>query len=1191
MNDLSEIKKMSGRGGYALVIVLATLVLCALLLVILLDRGKLGLRSASAYSQAMQVRTLSDMAVHRVFAQIRDATTLNQRIDTPLNQRDTWASQPGALRVFSASGNLRSIYKLYSSDAMVTDNPDLEADLPDDWHSRPLEFTDLNAPTFSNGTARYPIVNPAAATSLPGATGIVDGFEIRDTVPLATGSNVNPAPMPVRWIYILRDGTHCQLGDPRIDQEANPIVGRIAFWTDDETTKVNLNTASPAGRDSFWDAPRAGSNQEINQMAWAQPSQNEYTRYPGHPAMVSLRPILGDLNGLDPSGYFDLSPYYRWGGSQNGTKRVDDEERVSLLFNKQDRAYASLDEFRFTNNPIGLRAVPTREQLENLGFFTTVSSRAPELNLFGQPRVSIWPVHATNSAQRRTPFDQLIAFNSTIGGKAYYFMREDPRSATHDYTEITRNRALYGYLQELTATPVPGFAGGDFLAKYAADRDQILTEIFDYIRITNLNETYGGRDENFKSYTTDWLGGSGQTASVLGADYLPDNPLRGAGLVVPIEIGNTRGMGRFPVIAEVGLWFVTHYAHKPTEEIPEPPRQLEAMFVIETITPAFGYMPWCGTETLEFELESSALEFAVEDRESKELFPPSILGDNKTRPALVYYPPLLRAGHTPGGYDGAAYIQGAGNNEVSGTALNKQPYPFFSVPYDLQEGDATFSVTGGNVQLRIRIEDQTVQTYTIAFPSITELPLPILSESDVTAGHAWTSQGRPWWGSPRAGNNFNCGPLDGDVLHGMELAHGDARLIAGMKAVPASLFTPHKNYGEPVRFAHGMRTVEIGRPTALWKGGTAGKYVDLPGYEVPIANDHSNRTGRMYTDLPKVPAEITHIFDPSKNWSGDFDNGWSQFANGPFINKPDEGMMHTSEGTHYITQPYHGFRWSVAEGLFSPLRQVPSAVMFGSLPTGVKAGIPWRTLLFCPNPADPDHPGFEAPADHLLLDLFRMPVVEPVALSGPASTDGKINLNYAIAPFSYIRRASSWYAVLESLKFFAVPDAQSDQYKGAAHNFDYRNAIDVEQTLRQFEQRFAEDAIFRSATEICSLFLVPAGATLETVSDLESGWWSTRQLTGDNSREKPYAELYPKLTTQSNTFRIHMRVQVLAPSDGAPANGGDFHPLAEYRGSRLIERYLDATDERFIGPGGVNPDTSNLNALYRFRTLESIPFY
>ena len=654
---------MKNSRGYVLVIVLIAVLLCATLTIILFERGRVSLQSSSAFSRAAQVRALSEMAVNRVQSQIRDATTLNQTLSTPLNKRDTWASQPGAIRVYGPDGKLRSIYKLYSSDTMVTDDPDLAGDVPANWYERPAEFVDLNEPVRNGDRERYPIVDPNVASHMSGASGLVDGFSIRSDAPIEPGNPLaNRAPMPVRWIYVLEDGTLCGLGDSRIDRETNPIIGRIAFWTDDETLKVNINTASPVTPNSYWDSPRAAGNDSAIDptefdYSWKQPSQNEYQRYPGHPATVSLLPILGDLGGLSREDYFKISPRYYWGGSEEGTKKIN-EARTSLLAAKSDRAYATVDELLFRSRPTGPQTGLTAQQIESLRFFLTASSRAPELNLFGQPRVSIWPIHAVDSDTRRTPFDRLIAFCSTIGGKAYYFTRENPLSATHDYEQIPRNKDLYAYLQSLTDTPVPGFGQSEFASKYGADRDQILTEIFDYIRTTNLNESYQGRNPNFVSYTPDLVtsedGAFGQNSSTIGA-----------GFVVPIEIGDTKGGGRFPAITEAGLWFVQHY---PSGTATGPnDRKLQAMLVIKTTTPTFGYMPWVGPN-MRFEITNATVGAKVGNNESV-LF---VGGTSKP----IWYPPQYKGndGMTPGGYEGAAWTSGS-------TDLQRvqEETPFFGV--------------------------------------------------------------------------------------------------------------------------------------------------------------------------------------------------------------------------------------------------------------------------------------------------------------------------------------------------------------------------------------------------------------------------------------------------------------------------------------------------------------------------------
>ena len=134
--------------------------------------------------------------------------------------------------------------------------------------------------------------------------------------------------------------------------------------------------------------------------------------------------------------------------------------------------------------------------------------------------------------------------------------------------------------------------------------------------------------------------------------------------------------------------------------------------------------------------------------------------------------------------------------------------------------------------------------------------------------------------------------------------------------------------------------------------------------------------------------------------------------------------------------------------------------------------------------------------------------------------------------------------------------------------------------------------VFRSASEICDVFLVPQDQTGTGVVNWTSGnpaaFWSAHQLTGDNSREAPYNYLYPLLTTQSNTYQVHYRVQTLQPLKAKagfdPAN--DFAVTGEQRGSFVIERYLDSNDPRFSGSSPeVDVDTEPLTPYYQFRTL------
>ena len=292
-------------------------------------------------------------------------------------------------------------------------------------------------------------------------------------------------------------------------------------------------------------------------------------------------------------------------------------------------------------------------------------------------------------------------------------------------------------------------------------------------------------------------------------------------------------------------------------------------------------------------------------------------------------------------------------------------------------------------------------------------------------------------------------------------------------------------------------------------------------------------------------------------------------------------------------------------------------MQFGSLPTGVFKGDAWQTLLFCPNPAAVEgstdilnasaHKGFEEPRDHLLLDLFWMPVAEPYAISDPFSTAGKVNLNTELVPFPYITRDTALHGLLKSVKITAIPQAQFWNYKaadlGTTANNNYRYEVDITKTVNEIKRHGSAPARFLSPSEITEVFLFPKRGTGNALStsansanSLANGFWQQAKLTGDNLRERPYAAIYPRVTTTSNTFRIHYRVEVLKKRPGnAPDvwQEGMDRMTASRRGSILIERFIDPNDPRFDKPGNqftsvaqTDPDYS-LNPFYQFRVLES----
>lgn len=407
---------------------------------------------------------------------------------------------------------------------------------------------------------------------------------------------------------------------------------------------------------------------------------------------------------------------------------------------------------------------------------------------------------------------------------------------------------------------------------------------------------------------------------------------------------------------------------------------------------------------------------------------------------------------------------------------------------------------------------------------------------------------------------------------------------------------------------------------------------------------------------PDLPAEINGVLN-SLGQPGDWDTGPFVLRDGPYCNKADEGTKPHSVGGADIT-PYLGDDYQHQDyqlqgtTFFSPNRQIPSAVMFGSLPTGVLANKPWQTLLFRPakyylpggtgQPGNSiEHPGSAryGPPDHLMLDLFWMPVVEPYAISEPFATSGKINLNHQIVPFTNIRRDTGLRAVLKSVKITAMnpnqPVSNGDQpyiynYKSmstagknsgnnGAWGVIARRSIDLDNTLKQITDRLDRNKPFVSASEICDIPLiprdvplvsglpapmkphVPAGFSASTsLSNFDSTlktFWDQHKLTGDNALEKPYAYIYPRLTTRSNSYTVHVRVQTLRKNS---ADSGKYvfrnardQVSGEFRGSFLLDRYLDPNLANLVDINGNPTAETDPNAAlgpYRFRVVSSKQF-
>ena len=1376
MNTFNALKSHSPRtSGVALVIVLSIIVLLSALLVAFMSSVSTESASAKAAVRGIEARQVAESALNLAISQIRDAT----RGDAV--RRSAWASQPGLIRQFDENGNEGLVYKLYTAAEMIVsggafppgvdpknqNNASAAETLAEagiiagKFEETPTGFTDLNYPELipvpgrpSEVYARYPIADPRAAEAEPGIIPTqlntrVAGFNVakinhpdsslKDAGQFAASDKrVRLLPMRARWLFQLRDGTLVPgvAKDPAANDgvitvagatETNPIVGRFAFWADDETAKLNVNTAT---ENTFWDTPHASTIQESGRittqnlildangnpagtgspslaLAAAQPARGEYQRFPGHPATTGLSPVLRWLYNDIPvtkewqfkEEIYRLAPRVIGGqGSSVGGTQIT-EYRTDQRIYERDRLLTSLDEywFRPDRSPLSMQGLypvfsantkdnaktsdrVTPEAIEMMRFFMTASNRSPDLNLWGLPRVSIWPIHSNDSADpktsRRSGFDDLIAFCSSTGKpgakKNYYFTRLNSWSPIADIN-LPRNLELMSYLTKLTDKKVPG-VGTSFATKYntqapasynsvggITERDQILTQIFDYIRCINLVDT-GRKDAppvGVANYPLAFTPGYG---SLNGAS----KPNLGSGQVVPAQrlsgsFVSTMGFGRFPTVSEVAIVFYQDRGPKILGDdsdagSPPPANQtathVRAVLLLETNTVAPGYPALSEgyavriNEVTPFSVKTNANDNAGPDRlldfGSGQVNRVEV--DSWRGPYGRFFMPTRGFGNAfwydnvmnnPGAPAPKQFWRPGAIGPAPGAGDKYANYPFFSKRYvygganNAQE----FLFNGGRLQIDILPlagfsggSNQApfhpepllngpiplvVQTINVDFSKMGPVRLRI-----PTSGTDFQTRVKNL--SSRGDSNVALGWIDGgDTVRSMELngiAKGDIRLAAARPIVPQEMFTAaisDAEYKNPAtQRVHNLRLSWGARYTGARQG---------------VLSLSATQRGDKVVDVPAQYAATGVPLANNTSITGDFDRGISKHIDGAFINRPDEGNTRFNFSASDMDGgggiPYYrggnGYE-ETGQTYFSPNRLISSAVMFGSLPTGQFAMQPWQTLLFRPGYAN--HKGMQKPADHYLLDLFHMPIVEPYAISEPLSTSGRVNLNTRIAPYgyvpvagtgnpitspAYIERTTALHGVFKGMYQMAVPNGTPEAahsetpLTGAAANSVIRWPINPYKTIAE---GIIKKNYFKTASEICDIDLIMDGRSLTgnpTVTSTTSNrqtFWEQHNMTGDNMRERPYSHIYPRLTTKSNTFTVHVRAQSV--SKRARKNWDTFDEAddlitGEYRGSSTIERFIDPNDDDikdFDAVEEIKKEGSTLEPYYRYRIINTKQF-
>jgi hypothetical protein len=238
---------------------------------------------------------------------------------------------------------------------------------------------------------------------------------------LVTGST-STQPLYVSWIYQRQDGT-TSTNVPSYDA-ANPVVGRYAFWTDDESSKLNVNTA--------------GLRNNTNALS--------------DPSSVNLNALIPDPYDVSTN---DISSITSFTATNN--------------FNSASEL---------------VRASPTLDALyASQKFSLTHYNHSPELNMFGQPRIMLttstntaWAGGSTNFIDiLTTPNSDPGLLSSLDGTKVLKVIQTITNyMARTDWPILPGHSFIEKYPDPMIAPTVDKGSGGGVV--------QIAVNIIDYVR-------------------------------------------------------------------------------------------------------------------------------------------------------------------------------------------------------------------------------------------------------------------------------------------------------------------------------------------------------------------------------------------------------------------------------------------------------------------------------------------------------------------------------------------------------------------------------------------------------------------------------------------------------------------------------------------------------------------------------------
>jgi hypothetical protein len=478
----------SRRQGAALIITLFFLVIISVIAFAFLDAARVDRSTSNSHFERTRATNLARSGIEAVVGTLqREAGDPPQTTNSNYFPRN-WISQPGALTVTDGSDKT----KLVKSVPLSSGEPSATGL---DWTLQP---PDLNVQLLTD----------------PAAHLLTDKVTMVDDPQNPGKKKPQSVVMKVRWIYVRQDGTvdldvkGLPVEKPVLTDLTNPIVGRYAYWADDESSKINYNLA--------W-------RNDLNEPGAQNPNPI------GNPTRVDLRALRDKNNQLVPDliansihGYITADAAGKPANYQPGTMK------------------------RFFNSPFDARQIEnltTREVMAANKFALTHYNSDPDTTYYGRPRMMLTTQQSNAEIQDVNrpvgvppvirPFLDILATPNTDPGRTAGISGPKLNAVVNDL--------INNYLKRTDWPMVDG--AHSIQEKYyksysGADRDarlaQVALNIIDYVRSVESSRPI------VQPIRAKWLNG------VFTGEFT-DSSIVGTA-------DTFKGLVRSPYITEMGMW-------------------------------------------------------------------------------------------------------------------------------------------------------------------------------------------------------------------------------------------------------------------------------------------------------------------------------------------------------------------------------------------------------------------------------------------------------------------------------------------------------------------------------------------------------------------------------------------------------------------------------------------------------------